>query len=102
LNFNFLGRVGADALAQMLETSSNLFSLSIQSCRLEGRDVRRLSVALQQNKVLRYLNIGSNKLGDEGAQLLAEALTSNQSIEYLDMFDVDFGNNTAFAFQNLL
>lgn len=34
--------------------------------------------------------------------MIAEALTSNQSLEYLDMFDVDFGNNTAFAFQNML
>ena len=77
LNHNLLGRVGADAVAQLLETSRTLFSLSIRSCRIEGRDVRRLSVALQQNKTLRYLDLGSNKLGDEGSQLIAEALSSN-------------------------
>jgi len=35
-------------------------------------------------------------------QYLAESLASNTSLLILDLFDVDFGNNSAYAFQNLL
>lgn len=67
LSYNFLGRVGSDEVAKILETSRTLFCLSIEACRIEFRDMRRLTVALQQNKTLKFLNIGSNKLGDEGS-----------------------------------
>lgn len=42
--------------------------------------------------------MASNKLGDEGVQNLAESLASNTSLLFLDLFDVDFGNNSAYAF----
>ena len=59
---------------------------------LEGRDLHRFAAALAQNKYLKVLRIGMNKLGDEGIDHLSEALGLNTELEHLDLFDVEFTN----------
>lgn len=55
LDYNYIGKVGADALAQILQGSRQLKVLSVQSARIEGRDVQRFCGALADNKFLKVL-----------------------------------------------
>ena len=73
----------------------------MQRCRIESRDIRNLCENLTRNKQLRYLNLGSNKIGS-GCELLFDSLAKNGTLEVLDLFDVDFSNQGAFALTNLL
>ena len=95
LDYNFIGKVGADALSQILAGSRQLKYLSLRRCMLEGRDIHRFCAALGVNKHLKVLRLASNKLGDEGIDHLSEALGVNTSLEHLDLFDVGFSNDGA-------
>lgn len=101
LDYNTLGRQGCDVIAYIVKTSKNLLSLSMQRCRIESRDIHNLSENLAINKQLRYLNLGSNKIGS-GCELLFDSLAKNSCLEVLELFDVDFSNQGAFALTNLL
>lgn len=39
LDYNFVGKIGADALAHILMSSRQLKYLSVSRARLEGRDI---------------------------------------------------------------
>ena len=47
---------------------------------------------MAQNKYLKVLRLGLNKLGDEGMDYLGEAVSLNTALEHLDLFDVIFSN----------
>ena len=74
LDFNFVGKIGADALAQILATSRNLRCLYLERVRIEGRDMQRFCGALARNQTLKVLNLAQNRLGNNGIDLLGEAL----------------------------
>lgn len=54
--------------------------------------MHRFSFALQDNKHLKVLNLGLNRLGDAGVELICNAVALNTALEFLDLFDVDFSN----------
>ncbi len=92
LDYNFIGQIGCNHIAEILETSRQLLVLSLQKCKIEGRDIHRLCAALGSNRRLKVLNLGSNNLHDQGMEILCDALAVNDCLEYLDLFDVEFGN----------
>ena len=95
LDFNFIGKVGADALSQILASSRQLKYLSLQRAAIEGRDIQRFCASLGANKYLKVLRIGMNRLGDEGIDYLSEAIGVNTTLEHLDLFGVEFSNHGA-------
>ena len=66
--------------------------MSMQRAMLEGRDIQRFCTALAQNKFLKVLRLGQNRLGDEGIDYLGEAISINTTLEHLDLFGAEFAN----------
>jgi Ran GTPase-activating protein (RanGAP) involved in mRNA processing and transport len=50
---------------------------------------------LTLNESLKVLNLGQNKLDDEGLSYIANALKMNKSLVFLDMFDANFEDEGA-------
>ena len=58
LDFNFLGKEGCDILGTIIASSRNLFYLSINRCRIIGKDMKKIMQSLSINKSMRVLNLG--------------------------------------------
>ena len=95
LDHNQVGRTGADALAQVVQTSRQLKYLSLRHCGLVGPDIQRLCLSLGSNSHLIALRLASNHLGDQGMDYLTEALRTNRALTHLDLFDVHLTNQGA-------
>ncbi|KAK5576921.1 hypothetical protein RB653_001858 [Dictyostelium firmibasis] len=64
---------------------SQIKSLILRACDIEGWGALSLSDTLAINKSLRELDLGSNQLGDAGAIALASKINSHPSLSILDL-----------------
>lgn len=80
LDYNLIGKTGADWLGKILDVSRQLKVLSLECCGLEGKYIEGLCKALSKNKLLKVLNLGQNKLGDLGMDHLCDALCDNTAL----------------------
>ena len=58
LDYNLIGKSGADWLGKILDVSRQLKVLSLERCGLEGKDLEGFCKSLQKNKNLKVLNLG--------------------------------------------
>lgn len=76
--------------------------LSLNKCRIIGKDLKKFSAALAQNQHLKALILGRNNLGDIGVNYIASALRVNSNLTFLDLFDVDFEKEGAIVLAEAL
>ena len=92
INYNNIGAIGAEALANALKGNTTLETLDISFNEITEDGVRALAKALETNTTLTNLNIAGNNIGNIGATALANALEGNTTLTTLDISDNNIGD----------
>lgn len=91
------------ALAELLKLNKYWSCISFQSVPVSTAVLHHLFQALQENTVLKHLDLSNCSIGNDGAIGIAEALRSNSALEVIDLsgnlFDVQ---SALLIFQELL
>jgi len=93
---------GLLALAEVLNTNTELTSLSLRHNSMSDNGVRALADALKINTALTVLLLGFNSIGNEGARALAGALEVNSALTLLDLDSNAIGAEGASALAEAL
>jgi hypothetical protein len=93
---------GLLALAEVLNTNTELTSLSLRHNSISDNGVRALADALKINTALTVLLLGFNSIGNEGARALAGALEVNSALTLLDLDSNAIGAEGASALAEAL
>ncbi|KAJ4461029.1 hypothetical protein PAPYR_2466 [Paratrimastix pyriformis] len=72
-------------LASLLHKNQTLTSLQLGYNRVGDEGACALAEALAHNHTLTYLDLYQNEIGPRGARALAAALSHNSTLEYLDL-----------------
>ena len=90
---------GAAAISVVLENNSSLTYLDLSSNKIYSDGAFK---ALTANSSLTHLDLSGNSIGDDGASSLSTALTANSTPTYLDLSKNWIGNGVAFSLSTAL
>lgn len=98
---------GFQQIATALRNNEHLESLSANLCGIVGSNVGDLARSLQQNRNLKVLRLGKNKLGDQGVGLIMRGIINKDdqiegSLDHLDLASNDIGADGIRHIQNAL
>jgi hypothetical protein len=96
------GDAGAEALADLLVSTSSLQNLSMNDCGIGEIGTTAIANALKTNKTLKVLNISNNTIGDAGGEAFADALAVNSSLQSLQACLCGIGTVGSTAIANAL
>lgn len=88
LSGNTLGDAG-EALGKAFAENSTIQHLIMRQAKLNASLGRHLAISLQNNDALTHIELGSNRIGDEGVACLLRAI--GPSVEYLGVADNQAG-----------
>jgi hypothetical protein len=98
LNFtdNFIGPVGANAVAAMVAVTGGLTKLSLAHNELKEEGTKAICEALEQNTTLKELDIsGSNIGGSEGAKHVAKMVCVNGALTVTNLLCIELDADSA-------
>jgi len=72
-------------LAEALKTNTKLIPLDLGCNKISDEGTKALAEALKTNTTLTTLHLGYNEISDEGAKILAEVLRTNTTITALKL-----------------
>eukprot|EP00038_Savillea_parva_P025844 m.49799 g.49799 ORF g.49799 m.49799 type:complete len:382 (-) comp7165_c0_seq1:61-1206(-) len=75
----------AGHMSDLLRQNSTLQRLSLRKCEFTDEAMTVLAGGLGENRGLRHLDLGCNKIGRDGADALATALSTHPALEVLVM-----------------
>ena len=79
------GDAGVQLIVEALPTNRVLKKLDLSSNRASFATSEKIAAALQQNATLQVLLLGFNAFGDEGARTICKSLHANPSITTVDL-----------------
>lgn len=85
LRGNCISGVGAEAIADLIATTTYLKTISLEWNQIDTRGIKSISNALLSNKHLIHLDLRNNAITDEGAMALSESLKENKTLKTLDL-----------------
>lgn len=78
-----VGSVGVVAIASALEQNVSINRLDLSYCEIDDRGMQKMSISLQSNTTLHFLNIEGNYLSSSGMQSLLKCVYDTTSIRSL-------------------
>ena len=76
------GNSNARVLSSILKANRNIESLDLSHTGLDDDGVQDLCYAIEENNVLRSINLSSNYFGEAATLALEKSLRKNDSIKY--------------------
>jgi hypothetical protein len=98
LQDNFIGALGASAIAEALEVNSSL----CLNEEVGDSGAAAIAEALKVNSSLHELSLASSRIGDSGAVAIARALCQNSMLQKLDVRGTNIKHAGAAAFEGSL
>lgn len=95
LSDNRITRVGATAVADMLEINDHLTHLWLEVNRIDDRGVEAIATALEKsNRTLEQLYLsGNERITDESVPALIRMVKTNRSLTHLELIDCGLWKN---------
>jgi hypothetical protein len=85
LRGNYIGTVGAKAIADLLKEQESLLHLSLEWNQIGSTGAEYLAEALLMNRSLVYLDLRNNYINSDASVALAQAIMQNTSLKTLDL-----------------
>jgi hypothetical protein len=85
LRGNYIGTVGAKAIADLLKEQESLLHLSLEWNQIRSTGAEYLAEALLVNRSLVYLDLRNNYINSDASVALAQAIMQNTNLKTLDL-----------------